>query len=124
LIENRNPTKTLSWILVIIFLPVVGLLLYYFLGQKFNKVQRLKRVNDMQMMRLQKEWDRLEGYMDQNIIRISSRIGTLARVFTFLQNERVSSPNTGNCLKLLINGEEKFSDFIKSLHRAKHPTHL
>ena len=124
LIENRNPTKTLSWILVIIFLPVIGLLFYYFFGQKFNKVQRLKRVNDMQMMRLQKEWDRLEGYMDQNIIRISSRIGTLARVFTFLKNERVSSPTTGNCVKLLINGEEKFPDFIKSLHGAKHSIHL
>jgi cardiolipin synthase len=124
LIENRNPTKTLSWILVIVFLPIIGLLIYYFFGQKFNKVRRLKRVNDAQTMRLKKEWDRLEPYMEQNIARISDKIGTLSRVFTFLKNERVSSPTTGNSTKLLINGEEKFPDFLKSLHKARHSIHL
>ena len=28
LLENRNPAKSLSWILVLIFLPGVGLVLY------------------------------------------------------------------------------------------------
>ncbi|PRD46551.1 cardiolipin synthase [Sphingobacterium haloxyli] len=124
LIENRNPTKTLSWILVIIFLPVIGLLIYYFFGQKFNKVRRMKRVNDAQMMRLEREWERLEPYMERNIARINERIGTLSRVFTFLKNERVSSPTTGNSVKLLINGEEKFPDFLKALQSARHSIHL
>lgn len=124
LIENRNPTKTLSWILVIVFLPVIGLLIYYFFGQKFNKVRRLKRVNDMQMLRLKKEWERLEPYMENNIARINDRIGTLSRVFTFLKNERVSSPTTGNSVKLLINGEEKFPEFLTSLREARHSIHL
>jgi|GEM_PF-6168588 len=43
LIENRNPTKTIAWILVIIFIPFIGLILYYFFGQKFVKVQKIKR---------------------------------------------------------------------------------
>jgi len=124
LIENRNPTKTLSWILVIIFLPVIGLLIYYFFGQKFNKVRRLKRENEIQMIRLKKEWERLEPYMDESIAYISNKIGTLARVFTFLKNERVSSPTTGNSVKLLINGEEKFPDFLQSLREAQHSIHL
>src|SRR5690606_35657065 len=92
LIENRNPTKTMSWILVIIFLPVIGLLLYYFFGQKFRKVKRLKRVNAAQATRLKKEWERLEPYMERNIAEINDRIGALSRVFTFLKNERLSSP--------------------------------
>ncbi|NGM66661.1 cardiolipin synthase [Sphingobacterium sp. SGR-19] len=124
LIENRNPTKTLSWILVIVFLPVIGLLIYYFFGQKFNKVRRLRRVNDAQTLRLKKEWDRLEPYMEQNIARINDRIGTLSRVFTFLKNERLSSPTTGNSAKLLINGEGKFPDFLKSLREARHSIHI
>src|SRR5690606_15617163 len=101
-----------------------GLLIYYFFGQKFNKVRRLKRVNDAQMARLKKEWKRLEPYMEQNIAHISGRIGTLSRVFTFLKNERVSSPTTGNSVKLLINGEEKFPEFLKSLREACHSIHL
>ena len=31
--DNRNPYKTLAWVLVLVFLPVVGLVLYYFFGQ-------------------------------------------------------------------------------------------
>ena len=37
LIENRNPTKTIAWILVIVFLPFIGIVLYFFFGQKFKK---------------------------------------------------------------------------------------
>ena len=32
--ENRNPSKSLSYILVIVFLPLVGLLVYYFVCKK------------------------------------------------------------------------------------------
>ena len=31
LLENRQPSKAIAWILVLIFLPVVGLILYIFL---------------------------------------------------------------------------------------------
>ncbi|MEG0529147.1 MAG: PLDc N-terminal domain-containing protein, partial [Bacilli bacterium] len=37
LIENGNPTKTIAWILVIIFLPFIGIIIYFFFGQKFNR---------------------------------------------------------------------------------------
>ena len=33
LLENRQPSKAIAWILVLIFLPVVGLILYIFFGQ-------------------------------------------------------------------------------------------
>ena len=30
--ENRHPVRTLAWLLVLIFLPVVGLVLYFLFG--------------------------------------------------------------------------------------------
>ena len=84
LIENRNPVKTLSWVLVIVLLPIIGMLLYYFFGQKYRKVRRLRRENEEQRTRLKKEWKRLEPLMDENIVHIGTRIGTLSRVFSFL----------------------------------------
>ena len=35
--ENRNPIKTISWIMVLIFLPIVGLVIYAFFGQNYTK---------------------------------------------------------------------------------------
>nr|HPH72631.1 PLDc N-terminal domain-containing protein [Paludibacteraceae bacterium] len=36
LLENRNPLNSLTWILILILLPVIGLILYFFLGQNFR----------------------------------------------------------------------------------------
>ena len=63
LIENRNPTKTISWVMVIVFIPFVGLILYYLFGQKFSKVKKMKRINQEQTLRLKKEFQRLEPLM-------------------------------------------------------------
>ncbi|HBL72478.1 MAG TPA: cardiolipin synthase, partial [Bacteroidales bacterium] len=36
-LDNRNPVKTISWVLVLVFLPYLGLILYIFLGQRYRK---------------------------------------------------------------------------------------
>jgi len=32
LLENRHPVKTLAWMMVLVFLPVVGLVLFFLFG--------------------------------------------------------------------------------------------
>ena len=29
-LDNRNPVKTMAWVLVLFFLPIVGLIFYFF----------------------------------------------------------------------------------------------
>ncbi|WP_373820641.1 PLD nuclease N-terminal domain-containing protein, partial [Porphyromonas loveana] len=38
--ENRNPLKAMSWILVVTFVPVLGMIIYIFFGQD----QRRRRI--------------------------------------------------------------------------------
>ena len=42
-LENRNPVKTLAWVLVLSFLPVVGLVLYFFFGRDVRKEKLISR---------------------------------------------------------------------------------
>ena len=37
LMDNRQPAKTLAWLLVLSFLPMVGIVLYFFFGQNTRK---------------------------------------------------------------------------------------
>ncbi len=37
LIENRNPSKSMAYILILIFVPVAGLIVYYFFGRDYKK---------------------------------------------------------------------------------------
>ena len=39
LLDNRQPVKTVTWILVLIFIPVIGILLYIFFGQNTRKMR-------------------------------------------------------------------------------------
>ena len=41
--ENRNPVKTLAWVLVLLLLPAVGLVLYYFFGEDHRKKRLISR---------------------------------------------------------------------------------
>ena len=42
-LENRQPAKTMAWILVLILLPVVGWVAYYFFGQNIRKGHRINK---------------------------------------------------------------------------------
>lgn len=124
LIENGNPTKAIAWILVIIFIPLFGLILYYFFGQKYVKVKRIKKINRLQVVRLEKKWRELEPIMESFIQDIQDEIGDLAKVFRLMKKERLSLPTLNNKVELLINGEQKFPKFKEDLLNAKHSIHL
>ena len=124
LIENRNPTKTVAWILVIIFLPFVGIVIYYFFGQKFVKVNKIKRINKRQAVRLEQKWKELDPIMESFIRDIRDDIGGLSKVFRLMKKERLSSPTLDNDAELLINGEQKFKLLLEDLAQAKHSIHM
>ena len=41
--DNRNPLKTLPWIVVLVLAPVVGLVFYFFFGQNLSKQRIISR---------------------------------------------------------------------------------
>ena len=49
--ERKNPSATLAWVMALVFLPVVGFILYVFLGQSYRKEKmfRIKKEQDRQL---------------------------------------------------------------------------
>ena len=43
LLENRQPERTIAWVVALVLLPVVGLVVFYFFGQNIRHRQRLRR---------------------------------------------------------------------------------
>ena len=41
LLEHRQPAKTMVWILVLSFLPIPGIVLYFFFGQRTRKKRHI-----------------------------------------------------------------------------------
>ena len=51
LLENRQPAKTIAWTIVIVMLPVVGLVIFYFFGQNIRKDRYISRKQYSQLTR-------------------------------------------------------------------------
>lgn len=124
LIENRNPTKTIAWILVIVFIPFIGIILYFFFGQKFKKDEFFKRIDKNQQKIINEKWQQMDNLIQDDLLKVDEKINPLSQVYRYLNNARVSPPSTKNVVKLLVNGEEKFPLFLEALKSAEHHIHL
>ena len=43
LMDNRQPAKTMAWVLVLMFVPVFGIVLYIFFGQNTRKMRLMSQ---------------------------------------------------------------------------------
>lgn len=123
--ENRNPSKSLAYILLLIFLPVIGLLVYYFVGRKpiFKKpVFKKNRLIDQQ--RMQHYYEQLKPQMEERLHLLEKDIGDMALPFRYLYYQNQSLISTGNAVTLLNNGEEKFPALFKALENAVSHIHI
>ncbi|MFD2598525.1 cardiolipin synthase [Sphingobacterium corticis] len=124
LIENRNPTKTIAWVLVIVFLPFVGIALYYLFGQKFKKEKKLKKSSQIQLKKNAAAIQRLAPKINASLNQLREDIGDLSRVYAYLRNEQICIPSLSNDVQLMLNGEQKFEYMLKALENAEHSIHL
>ena len=48
--EKRNPIKSLAWVVALIFLPVVGLVMYMFFGRSLKNIRMISRHNKRKLL--------------------------------------------------------------------------
>ena len=42
-LENRNPVKSLAWIVVLVFIPIGGFIFYLFFGQQYRHTRMISK---------------------------------------------------------------------------------
>jgi len=116
LLENRNPLKTIPWVIVLLFLPGIGLLIYFVFGQD-NRRQRIvsRRTYKRIMKPLQSD------IVKQDKCVVSSSYQPLVH----LLNRNKQNPLLyGSELTCYTNGIEKFEALLQEIDQAKHHIHL
>ncbi|MCB0495948.1 MAG: cardiolipin synthase [Cyclobacteriaceae bacterium] len=124
LLENKNPLKTYSYLLILVLVPVVGLLIYFFFGQDYRKNKFYSRkmaidetivedlVNSQLDMAYQHELIKDERVLDKiNVIQL------------LLSSDRAFLTRN-NKVTMLVNGEVKFDHLRKDLEKAERNIHL
>ena len=124
ILENRSPQKTISWILVLILLPVIGLFFYLVFGQSYRKEKMfsLKGLGDLKWLQILSQDQK--GKLEKSKFLKNERIHEKKNIMTLLLNNSKALLTGQNRVKILNDGEETFTEIYKSLRKAKEHIHL
>lgn len=109
--ENRNPVRSLAWVTVLLLLPVVGILVYFFFGRSLKSVMMISRNNRMKL-RGQASLNTPESSnfsLSESSLQIINLVNSLGEPHFFKSNQ----------VDIFTEGEAKFSQLKADLLAAK-----
>ncbi len=122
--DTKTTSKTLAYLLLIIFLPIIGILIYFFFGVNYRK----NKFYDFKVERNEKIYDDIKKFIKSSHHKVleshQKELQKYFSTFSFLFNATQSPLTDSNTVELLINGEEKFPKVFEVLRSAKHHIHL
>lgn len=116
LMDNRQPAKTMAWVLVLLFVPVVGIVLYFFFGQNVRKMRFISQRSLDQLTRRS-----MLEFVEQRELRLPDEYRTQIRLFA---NQNMSLPFKDNEADIYTSGYDFFPALLRAIAEAKHHIHL
>ena len=120
--DTQSTSKTLAYLLLVVFLPLAGAIIYFSVGINYrnNKIYSRKlKVNTKQLEDVE---ELLNTRARANMELLQPEV--VRPLATLLLNDSSSPFTLGNTVKLLVNGEEKFPELFAMLDAAEQHIHL
>lgn len=118
-LENASPVHTLAWIMVLIFLPIVGFVFYLFFGRNWRKI---KLFNQKELI----DSNILED-LDSHFPRFASKHlqdGLEHKLHRLLKNNSKAILTINNQIELISDTSDAFEAICDSIQEAKRHIHL
>ncbi len=116
LMDNRQPAKALAWLMVLAFVPVIGIALYIFFGQNIRKDRRIdkKSLEDLQRRSM------LSFVGNDEIMTVEQH----KELISLFSHQVWALPFKNNKVEIFTSGREFFPFFFDIIRQAKHHIHL
>lgn len=124
IMDTRNTSKTLAYLMLIVFLPVVGIIIYFVFGVNYrkNKFYTFKIERNEEIYKKVQEYIKETHY--ETLKSRATEVDHFITTINFLYHAGHSPLTQKNKVEILVNGEEKFAKVFEVLQRAKHHIHL
>ena len=116
LMDNRQPAKALVWLLALIFLPIVGVILYFFFGQNTRRERIISKQSLDQITRRS-----MLGFVEQRSLQLPEEYRNLIRLFA---SNGWTLPFKNNEVDIYTDGYEFFPALLAEIAQAKHHIHI
>ncbi len=114
--ENRNPVKSIAWVLVLVLLPVVGLVIYLIFGRNLRGMRLISR-SDLRELRSRNDVSDfnapVQGLSDESM-QLISLVNKLTEPHLFV----------GNDLQVFTAGRDKFESLMRDIEDARQYIHV
>ena len=123
-LENRNPVRTLAWIVVLVAVPFIGFLFYLYFGINYRKIKMfsMKGLGDMKWLQYMSE-DQKQLIKKSEFLH-KRETAEVRKLMTLLLNNSKALLTRYNKVEVLNNGDETFPAIFEALERAKRFIHL
>jgi len=114
--ENRSPIKTIAWLLVLIFIPLFGLIIYYFFGQDTRRMRQISERKSQQIKALS-----FKNLTPERNIKTPPEY---ANLINLLNNSNPSPLLQGSKVEIITEGSRMFEALLEDLRSARHHIHI
>ncbi len=118
--ENRHPTKTLTWLLVLAAFPLLGFFFYLLFGQNYRKNRSFskKAIHD------ERAFQKIAGHRQLNEDQMKKMGGHQQLLFRLAHRLGNNPVSFSTETKVLTDGKETFAHILQALKLAEHHIHL
>ncbi|MBK5203073.1 MAG: cardiolipin synthase [Prolixibacteraceae bacterium] len=124
ILENRSPLKTVSWVLVILLLPIAGIIFYMFFGQEYRKKKMFSHKGLKNIERIKEITQKQLNKLPANIGSFGHDIYEKRHLINLLMANDNAFLSDNNEVTVLKNGDECFPSIFQAIEKAKHHIHL
>lgn len=114
--ENRNPVKSIAWIFVLLFIPVLGFICYFLVGKKFRK----KRIISKRSFRLLKTYEATAN-RDLSDLPLNERQLAIANLAVGNSDSPIFENNS---IFIYTNASKLYESIFEDIKNAKHHINL
>lgn len=116
LLEHRQPAKTIAWVLVLSFLPLVGIVLYFFFGRRTRKNRHIWEKSLNQLTKRS-----MIEFAEQKQLELPEEHKELIQLFV---NQNFALPFKNNETGVYVSGYEFFPALLAEISKATHHIHI
>lgn len=117
--QNRSPVKTLSWVLVVLLVPFLGIFFYIFFGQNYRKQKIFSKKNVLDLEQLTSYAALQANALPERMELESEAIREKIHLMKLMLNNNKSALTEFNKIELLIDGTETFPAMLKAISESK-----
>ncbi|MBA4321471.1 MAG: cardiolipin synthase, partial [Odoribacter sp.] len=117
--ENRSPVKTLSWVLVVMLVPFLGIFFYIFFGQSYRKQKIFSKKSILDLEQLTKYAAVQVNALPERMVEESDAIREKIHLMKLMLNNNKSALTEFNKIELLIDGNNTFPAMLEAINEAK-----